>query len=708
MVSSITPNSGSNLGGTFVTIAGTNLTGATVSIGGVPASVFSATATSISAITSPHAPGLVDVVVTNSDLQSGTMRNGFTMVLLPPTLQSIIPISAQQGASPTVSLGGTGFIAGMTVDAGADITVSNVVVNSATSASAKFTIAPNAALGPRNVNVTTSAGTSGSVTFTVTAVPTLTGLDPTSAVRATSPTVTLTGTNFVSGMVINAGVGITTINVVVASLTSATATFSIAPNAPVGPRNITVTTPGGTTSPVVFTVLLQPPTLAGIAPNVGVPGHATTVTLTGTSLVAGLTADAGAGIAVSNVVPDLSTESSATATFTVAANALLGDRNVTVTNSAGTSNTAIFSVVAPFPDLAIVSTHSGNFGAGFNENYVLTVSNPGTATTTGTITVTDTLPPSITLVSGSGSGWTCSGSQTMTCTRTSALDPGASTTINVVVAVAATSFGFLTNNVAVSTPGDLIPGNNTASDQTLVISTPIPSFTFSGAPVAGQQSSVGVTIGQAFPHDVTGTVTMSFASNAAIPLDDPAIQFASGGRQATFVIPANTLQAKFGSSPSAGPIFFQTGTVAGTFTFSGTLQAGTAQKTFSPTGNPNLTIPKQAPKIQNVETNTQNGFAALINLQSTLREVTQMSLTFNTSTPVKLSCGGVAGCSVSGATITFDVKTLFDNWFKSDTTFGSLSTLRLPLTISGGVHGTVNVTFRNSMGASNTVTFNLQ
>jgi hypothetical protein len=511
-------------------------------------------------------------------------------------------------------------------------------------------------------------------------------------------------------MTVNAGTGITVSNIVIGSPTSATATFTIAANAPLGARNITVTTLGGTSGPVVFTILLQAPTLTGIAPNVGAAGQAVNVTLTGTSFVTGSTVDAGAGITVSNVVVNLGSEASATATFTIAPSAALGARNVTVTNAAGTSNTATFSVVDPFPDLTVSSAHTGVFGAGFNENYVLTVSNLGTAVTTDTITVIDTLPASMTFVSGSGTGWTCSGSQSVTCTRTSPLAPSASTTINLVVAVAGSApFGSVTNAVAVSTAGDLNPANNNGTDLTFIFPTPTPSFTFGSGPLApGQQATMGVTIISTFPHDVTGTVTMSFASNAAIPLDDPAIQFASGGRQLTFVIPAGTVQARFGSNPAAGPTFFQTGTVAGTFTFSGTLQAGTAQKTFSPSGSPNLTIPKQAPSIQKVETNTQNGFAAVISLQSTLREVTQMSLTFNTSTKVNLSCGGVAGCSVSGSTITFDVKSLFDNWFTSDQTFGSLSTLRLPLTISGAVQGSVNVTFRNSMGASNTVTFSLQ
>jgi hypothetical protein len=63
-----------------VTIAGTNfLSDATVKFGGVPATnVNVASSTSITAVTPSHSAGTVDVVVTNTDGQSGTLASGFT------------------------------------------------------------------------------------------------------------------------------------------------------------------------------------------------------------------------------------------------------------------------------------------------------------------------------------------------------------------------------------------------------------------------------------------------------------------------------------------------------------------------------------------------------------------------------------------------------------------------------------------------------
>jgi hypothetical protein len=79
-VSTISPNTGTASGGTPVTITGTGfLAGAAVSLGGTAATgVTVASSTSITATTPAHAAGAVNVVVTNSDNQSGTLSSGYT------------------------------------------------------------------------------------------------------------------------------------------------------------------------------------------------------------------------------------------------------------------------------------------------------------------------------------------------------------------------------------------------------------------------------------------------------------------------------------------------------------------------------------------------------------------------------------------------------------------------------------------------------
>jgi IPT/TIG domain len=79
-VTAISPTSGTTSGGTSVTITGTGfLSGPTVSLGGTSATnVTVVSSTSITATSPAHAPGTVDVVVTNTDSQNGTLSNGYT------------------------------------------------------------------------------------------------------------------------------------------------------------------------------------------------------------------------------------------------------------------------------------------------------------------------------------------------------------------------------------------------------------------------------------------------------------------------------------------------------------------------------------------------------------------------------------------------------------------------------------------------------
>ena len=97
-VISIIPSSGTTLGGTHVTIAGSNFSaGANVTIGGVAATDVSvASATTITATTPQHAAGVTEVVVATTNGQRGTVRGAFTFVAptpvtnTPPAINSIV------------------------------------------------------------------------------------------------------------------------------------------------------------------------------------------------------------------------------------------------------------------------------------------------------------------------------------------------------------------------------------------------------------------------------------------------------------------------------------------------------------------------------------------------------------------------------------------------------------------------------------------
>lgn len=85
------------------------------------------------------------------------------------------------------------------------------------------------------------------------------------------------------------------------------------------------------------------------------------------------------------------------------------------------------------PNLQITSSHTGNFSVGMpgGGTYTIGVQNltgASVGSTQGdTVTVTDTLPTGLVPTAWSGSGWSCGISvQTVTCTSTTALAPGAS------------------------------------------------------------------------------------------------------------------------------------------------------------------------------------------------------------------------------------------------------------------------------------------
>jgi len=81
-VTGISPGSGTVNGGTSVTITGTDFQpGATVTVGGVAAtSVTFVNSTSLTATTGAHVADVVDVIVTNPDIQTNTLTGAYTYV----------------------------------------------------------------------------------------------------------------------------------------------------------------------------------------------------------------------------------------------------------------------------------------------------------------------------------------------------------------------------------------------------------------------------------------------------------------------------------------------------------------------------------------------------------------------------------------------------------------------------------------------------
>jgi hypothetical protein len=242
-VSSISPSSGSTSGGTSVTITGTGfVSGAAVNIGGTASGVHVVSSTSITATTPAHSAGSVNVVVTNSDSQTGTLSNGYSYTNPPPNVTSISPTSGPTTGGTSVTITGTGFLSGATVSVGG-AAATGVNVNSSTSITAT---APGHASGTATVVVTNSDGQNDSLnnayTYTVSnPSPTVTSINPGTGPTSGGIGSTITGTNFLSGATVTFG-GTPATGVTVLSSNSITAS---APAHAAGTVDIAVTNPGG-------------------------------------------------------------------------------------------------------------------------------------------------------------------------------------------------------------------------------------------------------------------------------------------------------------------------------------------------------------------------------------------------------------------------------------------------------------------------------
>src|SRR6202035_1373733 len=179
------------------------------------------------------------------------------------TLASIAPTSAAAGgAAFTLTLTGTGFVAGATVNFGSNpITPSSVT---STQIVATIPAADIATAGTANVTVTNPAGggTSNAQTFTINnPAPTETSLSPTSATAGGAAfTLTVNGTGFVSTSAVKFNGAVKTTTFV--SATKLTAAITAADIATAGTASVTVTNPapGGVSNAVSFTINNPVPT----------------------------------------------------------------------------------------------------------------------------------------------------------------------------------------------------------------------------------------------------------------------------------------------------------------------------------------------------------------------------------------------------------------------------------------------------------------
>ena len=166
LVTAISPSLGLAVGGDTVTLIGQGfVSGTTASLGGVAVSAVTITATQFVGTTGAHPVGPVDVVVTNPDTNWDQLVGGF-LYTATPSLTAVNPSQVLYTGGTTITITGSDFVAGATVDL-QGTAATNVAVVSSTEI--RCTV-PAMAPAELDVTVTNPGGYSATLTDALTVV----------------------------------------------------------------------------------------------------------------------------------------------------------------------------------------------------------------------------------------------------------------------------------------------------------------------------------------------------------------------------------------------------------------------------------------------------------------------------------------------------------------------------------------------------------
>jgi len=181
--------------------------------------------------------------------------------------------------------------------------------------------------------------------------PTITSIDPVSAAPGDTISVVITGDNFGGASELSFP-GMLIENFTVDNPTQITVAINIPPDAVDGPRDVSVTTPGGiatlTNGFFIEKVLGPPievpiPTLTSLNPVSAAPGDTMSISIAGSNFNGATEVDFGQGINVDSF--NIDTPSQITTNISVTLNATVGTRDISVTTPGGTATlTASFTI----------------------------------------------------------------------------------------------------------------------------------------------------------------------------------------------------------------------------------------------------------------------------------------------------------------------------------------------------------------------------
>jgi DNA-binding beta-propeller fold protein YncE len=257
-----------------------------------------------------------------------TGHNALKEILALPAVTGLAPAAGPTAGGNTVTITGVHLTGATGVNFGsAPATNVNVVSDT------QVTATVPAGSGTVDVRVTTPNGTSivaPADKYAYTSDSTVSSLNPSSGPTAGGNTVTITGTNLSNASAVSFGVT----PAISFSILGPTQISAVAPPGTAGTVDVTVTTPGGTstTNPGDQYTYVAAPTVSRLSPNAGPAVGGTSVTITGTGFTGATAVSFGATSATSFIV------SSATS-ITATSPAGSGTVDVTVTTGDGTSAT---------------------------------------------------------------------------------------------------------------------------------------------------------------------------------------------------------------------------------------------------------------------------------------------------------------------------------------------------------------------------------
>jgi sugar lactone lactonase YvrE len=221
---------------------------------------------------------------------------------------------------------------------------------------------------------------------------------------------------------------------------------------------------------------------------------------------------------------------------------------------------------------------------------------------------------------------------------------------------------------------------------------PVTSVTFTGPPSSppGQQPTLIFQLQQAYAISLSGTMTMTFTPDPGNP-DDPAVQFATGGRTFNFTLPPNTTETPL--------ILVQAGTTSGTISVSLQLTASGVNVTPPNLAPITIVVPKVAPTISALSFSASgNTLTVVVSGYSSTREIQSATFSFTPG----------SGATLADKSLTVTANTLFATWYAAadSAQYGSSFTYTQLFTLSGPASavGGVGATLTNSIGTSEEVT----